>query len=319
MRRRPAPRIVVVGSSNTDLVVEATHIPRPGETVIGGALIRVAGGKGANQAVAAARLGATVTFIARVGDDGFGNDALHSLSDDDIDTSYVTITTGVASGVALIALSLVNGENSILVAPGANALLTPADVEAAAPAFDRADAVLLSLEVPLDAVLRAAEMAAERRIPVILNPAPGRPLPAEFLRHISILVPNETEARQIAGLLDDQTDPPALGVELLRAGVDVAVLTLGAGGALIATPDGVEYSPSFPVHAVDTVAAGDCFVAALTVELAAGAPLRDAVRFANAAAALKVTRRGAQPGLPTRDEVSRFLRDPARLEHRAAQ
>jgi ribokinase len=302
--RNPA-RLIVVGSSNTDLVIETTHIPRPGETVIGGDLQRIAGGKGANQAVAAARLGASVTFIGRVGDDTIGTDAFDALQDDEIDTTYVSIMPGTPSGIALIAVAALTGENTILVAPGANAHLSAADIDAAKTAFDRADAVLLSLEVPLDAVIRAAELGAQRRIPVILNPAPARSLPPELLRNVSVLIPNETEARQIASM--DEGDVNELAAALLRTDVDAAIVTLGVGGAFIATPDSVEHSPAFPVSAVDTVAAGDCFAAAVAVEIAAGGSLRDAVRFGNAAAALKVTRRGAQPGLPTRAEVNAFL------------
>lgn len=300
------PRIVVVGSANTDLVVEAPRIPAPGETVLGGALITVGGGKGANQAVAAARLGAIVTFVARVGDDAFGERTRAGLSGEGIDTSHVSVTPGVASGVALITVAAQTGENAITVAPGANAHLSPEDVEAAAPAFDAANAVVISLEVPQGAVGRAAEMGSARRIPVILNPAPARPLPPDLLAGVTVLTPNEREARQLLGRADEE-EMPALAADLLSLGVYAAVVTLGAAGALVVTPDGAERVPAFPVQPLDTTAAGDCFTAALAVEFAAGRSLRDAVRFAHAAAALSVTRRGAQPALPTRSEVEAFV------------
>lgn len=301
-----SPHIVVIGSTNTDLVASVPRIPAPGETVLGGTLQTVAGGKGANQAVAAARLGGKVTFVARVGDDAFGRTALDGFARDGIDTRFVSITPGVPSGVALIAVNDKTGENIIVVAPGANAYLSPEDVEEAAEAFDTADAIILSLEVPLDAIIRAAEMGRVRRIPVLLNPAPARPLPDDLLANIDILTPNETEARALAGEDADNEDIRITAGALLSLGVGAAVVTAGPAGAILVTPDGVEHVPGYPVRAVDTVAAGDCFTGALAVEIASGRSLRDAVRFANAAAALKVTRCGAQPGIPTRDEVEAF-------------
>jgi ribokinase len=285
------------------------HIPGPGETVLGGAFSIVAGGKGANQAVAAARLGGKVTFIARVGDDTFGSQSVAGFKADGIDTTYVSVTPGVPSGVALIAVSETSGENSIVVAPGANALLSPEDIEAAEAAFDTAQAIVLSLEVPLETIQRAVTMGAARQIPVILNPAPARALPSRLLASISVLTPNETEARQIAGMgaANEEANLETIAAELLHSGIDAAVITLGSAGSLIVTPDGLEQAPSFPVKAVDTVGAGDCFTGALAVELASGRSLRDAVRFASAAAALKVTRAGAQPGMPTRAEVTEFI------------
>ena len=304
------PHIVVVGSTNTDLVAITPHIPAPGETVLGGAFTIVAGGKGANQAVAAARLGGRVTFIARVGDDAFGRQSLDGFQADGIDTTYVSVTPNVASGVALIAVSETSGENSIVVAPGANALLSPEDIEAASAAFDTAQAIVLSLEVPLETIQRAVDMGRERNIPIILNPAPARALPARLLANISVLTPNENEARQIAGMnaANEDADLETVAAELLSTGIDAAVITLGSAGSLIVTPDGFERASSFAVKAVDTVGAGDCFTGALAVELASGRSLRDAVRFAAAAAALKVTRASAQPGIPTRAEVVEFIR-----------
>jgi ribokinase len=288
------PGVVVVGSANTDLVVAVESIPRPGETVLGGDLSVVPGGKGANQAVACARLGAKTIFVARVGDDAYGAAALGGYETDGIDTRFVTKTQDAPSGVALIAVGA-SGENAIVVAPGANARLSAADIGAASAAFDEADAVLISLEVPVDAVFAAVDAGFSRGKPVILNPAPARALPPEILSKITVLTPNETEAGYYGG------------VDALRQlGVKTIVTTLGERGAVIVGGAAPEFVPSFPVTAVDTVAAGDTFSGALTVRLAEGAPLPDAVRFACAASALKVTRHGAQPGIPTRAEVEQF-------------
>ena len=222
-------------------------------------------------------------------------------------TPFVLQTAGVASGVALIAVREETGENAIVVAPGANSHLSPADVDAAASAFDTAKAVIVSLEIPLEAVARAIEQAHKRKIPIILNPAPACSLPADLLEKITVLTPNETEALQLLNWpADTDLEPSEIAEGLLKMGIGAVVMTLGAAGAILATPDGIEIVPGIPVRAVDTVAAGDCFTAALAVEFAAGRSLRDAVHFANAAAALKVTRRGAQPGLPTRAEVNNF-------------
>lgn len=302
------PRIVVVGSTNTDLVVGVDHIPAPGETILGGDLLTVAGGKGANQAVAAARMGSDVTFIARVGDDSFGSHALAGFRREGIDTAYVTVTPGVASGIALITIAEGSGQNAIVVAPGANAHLSPTDIDNAASAFTAADAVVVSLEVPLETVERAVALAHERHIPVILNPAPARPLSPVLLARVTVLTPNETEAALLAtGSTAIETEYTALAATLLTAGVGSVVVTLGKDGALVATTDSVEKIPSPTVSAVDTVAAGDTFTGALAVGIASGRGLAESARFACAAAALKVTRRGAQPGIPTRAEVLQAL------------
>lgn len=290
------PRIVVVGSANTDLVVAVANIPLPGETVLGGDMAVVPGGKGANQAVACARLGGQTTFVARVGDDAYGAAAIAGYERDGIDTRHITKTPSAPSGVALIAVSA-TGENTIVVAPGANARLSIFDIQAASEAFDSADAVLISLEIPADAVFAAVEAAHARSKPVILNPAPARSLPYHILSKLTVLTPNETEVNFYGGVDN-----------LQQLGVKVIVTTLGGRGAVIVgeTPP-AEFVPAFPVDAVDTVAAGDTFSGALTVKLAEGASLQEAVRFANAAAALKVTRHGAQPGIPTRAEVEQYL------------
>ncbi|GAB4469660.1 MAG: ribokinase [Armatimonadaceae bacterium] len=307
LRESRCMKIVVVGSSNTDLVVRVPHIPAPGETVLGADMQTIPGGKGANQAVAAARLGGNVTFIARVGEDAYGAAAIAHYREEGLDVSHVHHTPGVPSGVALIAVQAGSGENAIVVAPGANAHLSVADLDAAADAIRTAQAVVLSLEVPMESVQRAAEIASDAGVPVVLNPAPAQELPAELLSKISVLTPNQTEARQLLGVSENEVvTPEDLAKRLLSLGIGAAVLTVGKDGCLVATSEGVEAVPGYAVSAIDTVAAGDCFTGALAVEMAQGKPLRDAARFANAAAAVKVTRHGAQPGLPTRADVEAF-------------
>lgn len=291
-----SPRIVVVGSTNTDLVVTVPHFPARGETVLGGDLRQVAGGKGANQAVAAARMGANVTFIGRVGDDDYGRQARASLEAEGIDTAYLSVTPGVASGIALISVQARTGENSIVVAPGANALLTPEDITAAGEAFKTAQVVVVSLEIPLETVLAAVSLAHALQRQVILNPAPARSLPDQLLSRVDLLVPNEKEL-QVLGTVE----------QLLAAGVGAVVTTLGAAGARLESK-GISLGVAAPrVVAVDTVAAGDCFTGALAVELARGTELPQAVQFAVVAASLKVTRHGAQAGMPMRREVIEAL------------
>jgi ribokinase len=306
-----SPYILVVGSANTDLVVSVPHIPAPGETILGGDVATIPGGKGANQAVAAARMGGSVTFIARVGDDAYGAAAIAGYQKDGIDTTYIAETSGVPSGIALITVDRTTGQNAIVVAPGANAHLSPADVEQADAAFAGASIVIASLEIPIETVLRAAELASANRVPFLLNPAPAQTLPPALLALTGILTPNETEAAQILGVAPDILSPSVLAERLLALGVENVVVTIGKEGAVIATGDGTESVPGLPVQAVDTVAAGDCFTGALAVRLAFGDALVDAVRYANAAAALKVTRHGAQPGIPTATEVEATMLNTA--------
>ncbi len=291
------PRVVVVGSTNIDLVVTVPHLPNPGETVLGGDVRQVAGGKGANQAVAAARLGADVVFIGRVGDDDYGRQTLLNLQAEGIDTQNLRVTAGVASGVALISVQGETGENSIVVAPGANARLTADDIISSAAAFEGAQVVVVSLEIPLEAVAAAVSLGRAQELLVILNPAPAQPLSAELLSQITVLTPNEREAEILGGVS-----------LLLDNGVGAVITTLGARGARLQTVEH-DFQISAPqVTAVDTVAAGDCFTGALAVELARGADLAAAMQFATMAASLKVTRHGAQPGMPTREEVETAVR-----------
>lgn len=301
-------RIVVVGSSNTDMVIRVDRIPRPGETVIGGIFTMAAGGKGANQAVAAARAGANVTFVARVGADVFGQRALHGFRKEGINTAHVRREPRAASGVALIFVNR-EAENSIGVASGANGFLSPADVRRAENAIRSADALLVQLEVPPETVKAAVALAARHGVPVILNPAPAAPVDRRILRKVSILTPNETEAELLTGVkMRSDRGAETAARRLLAAGVRTVIITLGARGALVANSEGAYRTPGFRVTPVDTTAAGDVFNGVLAVRLAEGRPLADAVRFANAAAAISVTRVGAQPSIPTRGEIESFMR-----------
>ena len=304
-------KVVVIGSSNTDMILQLERIPRPGETVLGGAFSMAAGGKGANQAVAAARAGGHVTFLARVGQDLFGEQALAGFRKDGIRVDFVVQDPEAPSGVALIFVAQ-SGENSIGVAPGANARLSPEDVQRAESVIAEADVVLMQLEIPLETVQAAAELAARHRVRVILNPAPARTLPDTLLQQVWMITPNETEAEQLTGVrVDRETQTIEAGRRLLDRGVTAAILTLGEQGAMVVTREIQQRVPSFPVKAVDTTAAGDVFNGVLAVALAEGRPLLEAVRFANAAAALSVTKLGAQPSAPTRERIEAFLAEQA--------
>jgi len=301
------PKIVVVGSSNTDMVVKAARIPSPGETVIRGDFRMAAGGKGANQAVAAARAGGNVTLVARVGDDLFGKQAAEGFRHDKIDTKFVFTDKRVASGIALIMVDR-RGENSIAVASGANANLSAKDVERAESAIAGADVLLMQLETPVETVRRAAELAAERGIPVILNPAPARPLNVRLLRLVTVLTPNEIEAEFLTGIkIKAKTDMVKAARKLMGRGVKAVLITLGPRGVFVADGKAETIVPGFKVKAVDTTAAGDVFNGALAVALAEGRPLGEAARFANAAAALSVTKWGAQPSAPGRRDIESYL------------
>jgi ribokinase len=304
----PIPSIIVVGSSNTDMIIKLDHLPQPGETILGGEFVTAAGGKGANQAVAAARAGGKVTFIARVGRDMFGDEAIAGFRRDGINLNHLLRDAAAPSGAALIFVAK-GGENSIAVAGGANGRLSPADVKKAKSAFASASAVVMQLETPLETVQAAAELAAKAGVRVVLNPAPARPLPDKLLKLVSILTPNETEAELLTGIkVSDVRTAGQAADKLLAKGVATVILTLGARGAFVAGAEIRELVPGFKVKSVDTTAAGDTFNGALAVALGEGRMLIDSVRFANAAAAISVTRMGAQPSAPTRKEIDQFLR-----------
>jgi ribokinase len=300
-------RVTVVGSLNMDLVIRSPRIPRPGETIIGGQLQTIPGGKGANQAVAASRLEAQVSMIGRVGHDAFGNQLLKNLEGDGIDHTFVLRDRQAATGVALIVVDDA-GENSIVVAPGANMRLSPADVEAAEIAIINADALLLQLESPLDTVARAAQIARTFGITVLLNPAPACSVPARLLALVDVLVPNESEAALLTGMpVGDLAQAGAAARALQQSGVGMVILTLGKRGALLAHGTDTEIFPAFDIQPVDTTAAGDAFAAALAVALAEGRTAVEAVQWANAAGGLATTRLGAQSSLPTRRAVDELL------------
>jgi ribokinase len=300
-------RVLVLGSSNTDMVIRVPRIPRPGETVLGTDFAMAGGGKGANQAVAAARAGGRVTFVARVGDDVFGERAVANFAADGLDTRFVLRTTGSSSGIALINVDD-RGENSISVASGANALLSVEDVKSAEAAFREAEIVLLQLESPLETVAAVVRAAQERAVPVVLNPAPARPLDAELLSGVSVPTPNETEAELLSGVpVRDDDGVREAAAKLRRLGPRTVVITLGERGVYASSPDLEGFFPAFRMEAADTTAAGDVFNGALAVALAEKLPLTEALRFAQAAAAISVTRLGAQPSAPTREEIDTYL------------
>ncbi len=302
-----AAHVTVVGSLNMDLVARAPRIPQPGETIIGGDFHTVPGGKGANQAVAAARLGAQVSMVGRVGRDAFAGPLLDNLAAAGVGHTFVTQDPEAATGVALIVVDD-TGQNSIVVASGANVRLSPADVDTAEAAIAAAAALLLQLESPLETVTRAAEVARAHGVTVVLNPAPARPLSAALLSLVDVLIPNESETALLTGMpVGDQAEAGAAAVALRESGVGTVILTLGERGALLARAGGTELFPAFDVTPVDTTAAGDAFVGGFAVALAEGRSPAEAVRWGNAAGALATTKLGAQPSLPTRQAVETLL------------
>jgi ribokinase len=302
---------VVVGSSNTDLTVMVEDLPEPGETVLGGDLLRAAGGKGANQAVAAARAGAEVSFVGRVGDDEFGRATLENLRRERVDVQCVRLDPEAASGVALIMVDG-NGQNLIAVAPGANGRVSAGDVAAARDLISEAQLVLLQLEIPLAAVEAAAETAHAAGARLLLDPAPAPATGAleGLLAKVDYLTPNRVEAAQLLGGRPG-TPPEELARGLVQAGVGTAFLTMGPEGTLICDGGRCERIPAPQMRARDTVGAGDCFAGTLAVALAEGMPALEAARFATCASALSVLEAGAQPSLPGRDAIVKLY------EHRS--
>ena len=298
--------IVVVGSSNIDMVVKCERIPAPGETVLGGEFVMVPGGKGANQAVCAARLGARVTLVAAVGEDVFGETSLANLRSAGVDTRFVAAYPDRPSGVALIAVDA-RAENAIVVAPGANLALTPADVDRAADAIQEADAVVVQLEIPAETVSHAIDLARSLGTRVVLNPAPIRPMKRETLGKVDVLVPNQHEAAALVGAASGaELDAPTAARKLREMGARAVVITLGSKGAYAADESGEAYIEPFKVEAVDTTAAGDAFTASLACGIAEGMPLFNAARFAAKVAAISATRMGAQSSMPSREEVDGY-------------
>jgi ribokinase len=305
---RDKPKIVVVGSSNMDLVVKAPRIPSVGETILGGDFLMTPGGKGANQAVAAAKLGGEVYLVAKLGNDIFAEQSLANFEKVSIRTTYVTRTDEAPSGVALITVDPA-GENVIVVAPGANGTLSPEDVEKAQSAIASSGALVAQLEVPLETIKSAARLAHDSGVPFVLDPAPAQKLSAELLAMVDVLTPNETEAQILTGLkVTDENSARAAAGKLLACGVKAVVLTMGAKGFLLCDNECTEFVSAMKVDAVDTTAAGDAFTGALAIGLARGEALRDAALFANHVAALSVMKMGAQFSMPSAEQVESFIK-----------
>ena len=301
--------IVVIGSTNTDMVVKASHLPAGGETVLGGEFLMNAGGKGANQAVAAARYGNRVVFVAKTGYDLFGERVRSSLREDDIVTDYVSVDPLHPSGVALITIDA-RAENCIVVASGANMYLSTADVDAAREEISAADVVLMQLESPIETVTYAARMAAEAGVKVVLNPAPApdKPLPEELMRSLYLITPNRSEASRLSGIeVKDMESAREAAKAILDRGPQSVIITLGGDGSLVYDGQEFTFIEATKVEAVDTTAAGDTFNGVLATMVAEGRNLIDAAREASLAAAISVTRMGAQPAAPTRAEVAAMV------------
>jgi ribokinase len=300
------PNIVVVGSSNTDMVILAEHLPAAGETILGGHFFMNPGGKGANQAVAAARLGGNIIFIAKTGNDIFGKRSVQLFKDEGINTTYLLTDSENPSGVALITVDK-NAENCIVVAPGANAALNKNDITPAKEVIEHSGIVLMQLEIPLETVCYIAEIASAKGVQVVLNPAPACDLPDGLLKKISIITPNKKEAEMLSGMEVRNMESAQLAAQKIKErGVKTVIITLGNMGALILHENVFTHIPGFIVKAVDTTAAGDVFNGALAVALSEGKSIPESTRFACKAAAISVMKLGAQSSAPFKIEVDKF-------------
>ncbi|MBL7856766.1 MAG: ribokinase [Cyclobacteriaceae bacterium] len=298
------PSLVVIGSSNTDMVIQAMRIPVPGETILGGNFFMNPGGKGANQAVAAARLGGKVTFICKTGNDLFGAKAIELFRSEGIDTRFIVEDKDHPSGVALITVNQ-DGENSIVVASGANGWLKPDDIKQAEAIIRSARYILVQLEIPLDTVAYIADLATHYNVKLILNPAPACAVSNELLRRVSIITPNESEAELLTGVTIHSTPSAEEAARSLQAkGIETVIITRGEAGALLLHKNIITHVPAVKVKAVDTTSAGDVFNGALMVALSEGKAMEEAVSFACTASAIAVTRLGAQSSAPYRNELS---------------
>jgi ribokinase len=302
-------KIVVVGSSNVDLIMKMHHLPEKGETVTGAKFMQVYGGKGANQAVAAARAGGNVTFVSCVGEDAYTPQMVQNYKKDGIDTSFVFQEKGVASGHALIMVDD-SGENIISVASEANNLLLPEKIDVASAVFNDAAMIVMQYEIPEETVKYVIDYANRKNIQVLWNCAPARAFDLSYIPKINILVLNEVEAGFLAGIpIENESDAEKASQKLVDSGVEKVIITLGSKGAFVVTKTEKVSVPAFKVEAVDTTAAGDTFCGAFAVALVEGKSLKDALQFASAAAAISVTRIGAQPSAPTRIEIDEFLKE----------
>lgn len=301
-----ASPIIVIGSSNTDMVIKASHLPQPGETILGGTFFMNAGGKGANQAVAAARLGGVVLFIAKTGDDVFGKQAIELFKKEGIDISCIINDEQYPSGVALITVDD-DGENCIVVAPGANAALTPENINQVKEKIESSSIILMQLETPIETVEYVAAIAGAKGIKVILNPAPAAELNDGLLKKITIITPNQKEAEMLTGIkVNDESSAEKAAMFLHKKGIETVIITMGALGALVLHNNKYRMIPGHKVQVADTTAAGDVFNGSLAVALSEEKDMEDAVAFACKAAAISVTRLGAQASAPYRKEVESF-------------
>jgi ribokinase len=297
-------KIVVVGSCNTDMVIKADRLPIPGETILGGTFFMNPGGKGANQAVAASRMGGNVTLISKTGNDVFGKQSVMLYTAENIKTDYIFSDPKHPSGVALITVDS-NGENCIVVASGANAYLTPSDIDKAIAEIEGSDLVLMQLEIPIETVEYVAEISTKKGIKVILNPAPARALSNNLLKNLYIIIPNKSEAEILSGIKVSDIESAKQAADIISLkGVDIVVITLGSQGALIKEYSEYHFVEAFKVDAVDTTAAGDTFCGTVCVGLSEGKSILDSVKMAARAAALTVTRMGAQTSIPYRSELA---------------
>lgn len=302
MTDKPKYDVLVIGSLNADLVVRAPRFPAPGETISGGDLLTIPGGKGANQAVAAARQGANVAMVGRVGRDNFAPFLIENLNANQVNTSHVP-QDNVASGTAIIIVDE-NGQNSIVISPGANGKVETQDVDSAPDA----KILLLQFEIPMETVIHAAKRYKANGTTVILNPAPARQIPSDLLAHIDILVPNESELALLSNLpVTDIASAEVAAQEILKRGVKTVIVTLGSSGALLVSTSQTFHVDAFPVEVVDTTAAGDAFIGGVASTLVNGLSHEQAVRHGCACGALATTKLGAQPSLPTKEEVQKFL------------
>ena len=302
-------KIVVIGSSNVDLIMKMDHLPEKGETVTDAVFMQVYGGKGANQAVVAARAGGKVAFVNCVGQDAYTPQMVQNYKNDGIDTRFVFQEENIASGHALIMIDQA-GNNIISVAPGANNLLTPSKIDKALSIINEAAMIVMQFEIPEETIKYVIDLANQKNIPVLWNVAPARPFDFSYIPKVNILVLNEVEAGFLADMpVENEADAEKAAEKLVKMGVEKVIITLGSQGAFVLTKDEKVSVPSFKVNAVDTTAAGDTFCGAFAVALVEGKSLKESLRFASAAAAISVTRIGAQPSAPTREEIDLFLFD----------
>ncbi|MBQ8047822.1 MAG: ribokinase [Prevotella sp.] len=299
-------KIVVVGSFNTDLVISTDRHPRPGETLIGHGFMANFGGKGANQAVAAARLGGDVAFVACMGRDAYGQQGLEHLEKEGVDTTHITRSEQQPTGIAVITVDA-KGENTIIVDSGANGLLSPEDIHQSADVFSQASIILMQLETPIPALTEAARLGKQHGALIVLNPAPApkTPLPLELLQHVDLLIPNQTEAESISGIAVGDLSSAQSAIERLRTmGINNTIITMGSQGASLMEDGEIRLIASYPAHVVDTTAAGDTFCGALCTALSEGKTMAEAADFACKASSITVSRKGAQQSLPYRKEIN---------------